>query len=616
MGSFGVYCAHDGSEPWSSSTKYEKMINQRYYVNDDNAWCIDGVKEPWDYLSEQDIYSFVAYSPHQKGAEWVVPSIDAGELIIEYTLPTNSADQPDLMYAIPLKDIPPQLDSGVDLTFCHALASVSFVVTSSSGIQIKEIQISNVVTSGTLSWNYTDNAPHWAPDDISPLDIIEVKVDDYTLGSSSTTLVNTDQGYLMMIPQELKSDVTVVVTLDNGDEHELTIEAGTVWEAGAQYQYLISLVSSDCSITFNTSQISNCYIIHPTSGSQTTVQIPIKDRINDFWKNYSDSDKGKKITNNSVEDDFYAEMIWEDFSTEMKFDGDIVVDDEGDFFAKVILPATSQEGNLVFAVKSSDDCTTLWTWHLWVTSYDPDLIAAVNKSGIVKDSDMEYSVDGYCGAVHRYTDAAGHDVWSGMYSDKFIMDRNIGEHYDSDAGCWDGPLYYQFGRSAPFPGSVAHYESGSLMSRTVGTGGGYESVIFSNDFFYNSASHANWCSSRNDDTIWYDDNLASAGYTEGKSIYDPSPLGWRLPVSDTWSALNSGDGCNSSSSVGEYRAYGMRDATNKGGICDVDVVAYVWSAHQSPTANYGLAYYNYSGAITAPKELYLSCGFPVRAVQE
>ncbi|MFI3303617.1 MAG: fimbrillin family protein [Rikenellaceae bacterium] len=627
MGSVGLYCALTGDEKWSTSTTFSKMENRRFFVTDDGDWQIDGDSESWGYTSLEDKYTFFGYSPFCDDTQGVTAYIEDGELVIDYVTPSSSIDQPDLMYALPRKDIYAQIESGVTLNFYHALSSVSFGLITTTDKKITAIKISGIVDQGSLSWDYDLNQPTWSLGDPTT-NSFDVEVGSYTPNDTTSTQVNSERGYLMMIPQELTNGAYVTVTLNNGEQKTLMIPAGTVWEAGSYYSYIIRLDDETGEFIFDSTQISNCYIINPTVGEETVVQIPIEDRINDFWKNYSEYGR-KKIKNASTTYEFTVAMVWEDFDGDFTFKYVVVDDADSKMAVLLTIPATFQEGNFVFAVQEDDGNgldTTLWSWHLWLTDYNPDAIAAANKDCIEEGVDREYKLDGYEGAVHRYKDADKKvTVWSDIYKDKFIMDRNIGERnkYSSDYGA--GAVYYQFGRKDPFPGNGAWY-GGTKTQPSVRSSSGYdfyESVEYSSDLLFSSSSSSNnWSgetAARNTKYIWFDENLPIEDYSEGKSIFDPSPLGWRVPVSDTWSSFDSTgstqDCSSDTKSVGVYNYYGYRNPDNKGVLSQGGEVGYVWSANPTD-AQTGLGlYYSYSSVIS-PYSLYMTSGLPVRAIQE
>ncbi len=627
MGSIGLYCALTGEYQWADTTTFSKLKDQRFYVTDDGEWLIDGNSEPWGYQSESDYYTFFAYSPYNEDTQGVTPRIVNGELLLDYIVPSNSIDQPDLMYAEPRKDIYADTENGVSLNFYHTLASVSFRVISLSDETITGIDLSGVVSDGTLSWDYESEQPEWSPGKVSGTSF-SVEVGEYTPVEDSSAQVNTDRGYLMMIPQVLESDVEVTIAIEDADPRTLTIPAGTEWLAGYKYSYFIRFDGGNCDFIFGPDEISNCYIINPTPGEDTIVQIPIEERINDFWKNYDGS--SKKIRSGTIGADLKAVLVWEDFEGKtFSFTYNIDDDDEGNMAAELVIPAQYQEGNFVFAIDEVDSDDRLWSWHLWFTDYNPDIIADANRYKIQPGVDMDYELGGYSGAVHRYADSGDVTVWSDIYSDKFIMDRNIGERNEFASDYGAGSVYYQFGRKDPFPGKGGLYDDGDTQPGSrLNSGFSFASSVVLNDdvFVSGTSASTNWCNddgARDTTVLWNDKNLLVKGYTEGKSIFDPSPLGWRLPVKDTWSSFN-GTGSTQAGdsdfkSVGKYNYYGYRIPTAylDEALAKTDTLCCVWSANLNiPDTTLGECFFTSDDTVLAPHTLTVTYCLPVRAIEE
>ncbi len=637
MGSIGLYCSWTSS---ATATESWKMENQRYYIDGDD-WVIDGDAQQWGFDSLNDKYTFFAYSPYYVDSDIVTPEIVDGELVIHYEVPPQSIDQPDLMYAMPRKDIFPQASGCVSLTFYHALACISFSVSTSTDTTITAINMTGVISSGSLKWDYDSdpNVPCWDinyPEEGEEVnyETFSVKVANYTTDTENAVQVNAKKGYLMMIPQVIGDDAQVTLSLSTGDEKSFTIPAHSEWEAGLKYRYTILLDEEsgddddECDFIFDSTQISNCYIINPTEGEETIVQIPIEDRINDFWENYYSFTSSTKIKANSSTSEFIVSTVWEDFSTTLDYSYEILDDSDKKMAVKFLFPAAFQEGNFVFTVEQVSDSGTkiLWSWHLWFTNYRPDEIAEANRAKIVAGEDMEYTLGDYNGAVHRYADKGNSVVWSssGMYGKKFIMDRNIGERSERNTAYGAGTVYYQFGRKDPFPGVGAKYggsdKTGEPGTRSSGGRDFYESVYYVKDFFFiGSAGLGTWSDesgARDNLYIWFDDDILSSGYTEGKSIFDPSPLGWRVPVSDTWRCFkNTTEGMTSWNSVGKYYYYGYRNPLNSGAITADCETGYVWSIDQCDIEN--ATCFSYSDTVaSSATDMYITYGFPIRAIEE
>jgi hypothetical protein len=197
-----------------------------------------------------------------------------------------------------------------------------------------------------------------------------------------------------------------------------------------------------------------------------------------------------------------------------------------------------QEGNIVVAAKV--DGRIVWSWHLWVTNYDPET------------ENFEYTSTGE--SRLSAPDAGKKHVF---------MDRNMGAlsntHLSSDDESSFG-LFYQWGRKDPLPGAwyqsrpgelpviyVPDPSTGGEMATTLPlsnpgmTAGIRYSIEHPGEFIYLPNTMTGFWSWNDLSTeslaeLWYDGTDVSSGVT--KSVYDPCPAGWRLPSKGILEGLN------------------------------------------------------------------------------
>jgi hypothetical protein len=280
----------------------------------------------------------------------------------------------------------------------------------------------------------------------------------------------------------------------------------------------------------------------------------------------------------------------------------------------------SQSGNAVIAAYDSDGSTILWSWHIWVSNYNPNTTPVDN------------------GAIYPITNSV-----NAPYT---FMDRNLGATSATPGDAGTIGLHYQWGRKDPFTASSSfssqteinvYDDSGNsftLLSKeqTVGASNNLENSIENPDVFYeNGILPCDWyttSSSSQNNALWGGENLTTPS---DKTIFDPCPAGWRVPAfkggQSPWSAL--GDNDSSTSSVGTWENYGVtwtaitagywsaagsRDFRTGSSIHNAGSGGGYWSASPNSYNGYRL---DFGSSLLSPSCGYVRAyGFSVRCVQE
>jgi hypothetical protein len=162
--------------------------------------------------------------------------------------------------------------------------------------------------------------------------------------------------------------------------------------------------------------------------------------------------------------------------------------------------ASPMEGNAVVALR--DEAGTIyWSWHIWVTNYNPNTKAT-------------------------------------------CMDRNLGATEASEKSPASYGLFYQWGRKDPFPGGEKGCAGYAALSKFKGMpDAGNTNPVYITKTSKDAESIATGIleSIRNPTTFYSQKNNSSTGWlpspdetlwstAEGKkTVYDPSPAGWRVP---------------------------------------------------------------------------------------
>ena len=312
---------------------------------------------------------------------------------------------------------------------------------------------------------------------------------------------------------------------------------------------------------------ANSYMIHPlpVEGAQQIYNIPVFNRINTFWSQEKNINHISNATAYTIsqDDEWVAEILWQTSDQQLiefyNTDGTMTGHAGKEFptykgqVAMKFKPVAGAQGNVLIGVYRKDIATNAdpstreysWSWHLWITDYNPDECRNQNW-----DNRYKYALTNG-GEVHHYTG----EMWNetGMYHNKWMMDRCLGSF--SNTGKYEAMgLFYQFGRKDPLPyqgkvyvfgadytiqsatlPSVVKYSAANTIDYMVKHPTNYYQGITGNSG-YNSGEEyiaANpYAANLWNDPEW---NLKN-GKTE-KSFFDPCPPGWRIPEHHTWDDL-------------------------------------------------------------------------------
>lgn len=289
--------------------------------------------------------------------------------------------------------------------------------------------------------------------------------------------------------------------------------------------------------------LANSYILNPipAGGTSRTFRIPIQ-KLFTFWGDgrVAQYEDNSQLSLRNADGRWKAWVVNGDF--EVTSDNFVISKASGGYedpYFEVNV-AAGIEGNVVVAVGPDDNSGKIsWSWHLWITGYDP---YESLDWGDAEDGKYIFKVKN--GAVHRYEGT----YWAENKS-HYMMDRNLGwlgdpfTYPNTGEDKNRGLLYYQYGRKDP----ILTHKTFSLKSVTHSDIGGPEnSVLYSIQnptVFITTSNNAPWTannkyspSGQNMYIIW-NDPLTDQGEVrmDMKSIFDPCPPGYRVAAKGSWS---------------------------------------------------------------------------------
>ena len=190
----------------------------------------------------------------------------------------------------------------------------------------------------------------------------------------------------------------------------------------------------------------------------------------------------------------YAEVFWETYGTDEEIDKGSLVSgaryENGKIYFKT--PDTYREGNAVIAAKDASG-TILWSWHIWLTDQPQEQV---------------------------YNNDAG-----------TMMDRNLGATSATPGDVGALGLLYQWGRKDPFLGSSS-ISSSTKAKSTIIWPSSVSSDLLKGTINYATEHPTNFITENSTNFDWYYTGSSITDNTRwlsAKTIYDPCPVGWRVP---------------------------------------------------------------------------------------
>jgi hypothetical protein len=560
----------------SAGTAYSALDNVKYTYT--TAWAATSTSI---YLTKSNA-SLCAYYPYVDGAT-----------VTRSLAPTTYSAASDLCYKNGLSAS--STANSLSLEMGHAYSQLTLNISkgtyTGTGL-ISSITFANVglITSSTLDISsgsyttvttgglYTDASP--AVSDLSTAATKQYLMVPCTLSGSTTLVLNVDGSN--RVGSISNANLAALVA---GSNHAVNIlltatsfvvssVSTTDWVTGSSYSMLPI-------------ETANCYMVTPSNA--IIIPVNIKGNGDDV------AGTGLSTTHTAAS----VGVLWQTSA------GLVTVSGFSSSAQTVTVTAGTASGNAVIAAYDTDGTTILWSWHIWVTSYNPNTSSN--------------------GTTYSYTNTSG--------ISNVFMDRNLGATSVAAADVNTLGLLYQWGRKDPFVNASTYNGTtdlsviGTAITITSGPTTLANSITTPTTLYYNTLYPYDWNSSSNTN-LW-----SGASYGATKTIFDPCPSGWRVPSfyktstrTSPWIGLETYKGSTywdtngfqwtaSPPSVGFWPAAGYRfPTTGKLSAVGSGSSGFYWSA--SPNGNYRNMLGFSSGNITPSDNGYRGSGYSVRCVQE
>lgn len=249
-------------------------------------------------------FQFYAWAPTDAGG-LTTPS-SPQDKSLAYTVPEAAADQKDIVVAT-TNEIQGDNNAAVPLTFKHICTAVRFAV----GSQMQPGSIKSVVLKGVKNAGTYDMATGtWTLDNTATTDFSQDLNKSMNGNETDGTVITSDAGTFMMLPQRLLAGATVEVVFVNANNEKRTLTASignAVWTMGTTVTYKLSITPEyEMSIDVPTDAQDAHYITFPIT------------------VNVKDYDGAWTLTSNLTNDVFFTQT-----KTDLQEQGYWIDDDKG-----------------------------------------------------------------------------------------------------------------------------------------------------------------------------------------------------------------------------------------------------------------------------------------------
>ena len=250
-----------------------------------------------------------------------------------------------------------------------------------------------------------------------------------------------------------------------------------------------------------------------------------------------------------------AIIIWQDIEDLIQ---DLSYDSSGDGYLKFHIGSNMGEGNAVIAVRDNTG-VVMWSWHIWVTSVNLNSTVQITAANTSYKYNFMPVWIGYVGTATTTTYAARNTTLRIKNSNGNTATCVISQTEKTSSSTANNAPYFQFGRKDPFIPWSGLIVNGTYTDKAVwGTYNTYQSTngistikdcirtpqmyyyrypyVDANSYLWQSTPLFDlWNAGKN--SSYYHNNGSSNYAAVTKTIYDPSPVGFKLPPGYAYSGM-------------------------------------------------------------------------------
>lgn len=369
-----------------------------------------------------------------------------------------------------------------------------------------------------------------------------------TAADQGTATLTTDVTDLLAKRNKVLKDATALgsssapydLSTKNGSVNRSTANSYVISAPG---HYRIPLVYGNA--LENGATNVNAYISHAPTGTPNEPYVlrNFKDHaganITDPWIEKTNSGANAGVDG--------AEVVWADAANLVHSPSITHVGGEG-FLDFEVTAADIQSGNAVVAVTKGSGAskTVLWSWHLWFAPKDAlDKIPVTNHQGVVYNFTKEtlgWKPTNWSGSTYSSARTVKVKVEQTVANNGTKQNAVINITQNPGSKKQGATTLYQFGRKDAFPGvATTDIKQGSI-TENAGDNISITNNIQNPDKFYihgPSASYTNYGYYN----LWSADNTVTGDWNVGndnpvvKTVYDPSPVGFKMPASNAFTGF-------------------------------------------------------------------------------